>query len=74
MACAQRLGPLPPLAALAVAAVLLLAAAGCPAGAAKLERKGAKITLQAKWQGTPLLHEAAEFLVSVARRAWAGAA
>ena len=31
--------------------------------AAKAEPKGARITLRAKWQGTPLLHEAAEFLV-----------
>lgn len=46
----------------AVAAVLCVLAAASAASAAKLESKGAKITLQAKWQGTPLLHEAAEFL------------
>ena len=53
----------PPLLALA----LLLALAGS-AAAGGLEPKGAKITLQAKWPGTPLLHEAAEFLVRPSMR------
>ncbi|KAL4857496.1 UDP-glucose:glycoprotein glucosyltransferase [Chlorella vulgaris] len=43
--------------------VLLLATAGLPtACAARKDTKGARITLQTKWQGTPLVHEAAEFL------------
>lgn len=56
-ACRRRAAP--PLLALAV---LLLALAGGAAGG-RLDPKGAKITLRAKWPGTPLLHEAAEFLV-----------
>lgn len=32
-------------------------------GARRFEPKGASVTLHAKWLGTPLLHEAAEFLV-----------
>jgi hypothetical protein len=53
------------LVALAAAVVGLAGpAAAAAAGSGRLEPKGAKITLQAKWQGTPLLHEAAEFLVS----------
>lgn len=50
----------------AAAAVLLLAAAAPLASAARAQGKGAKITLQAKWEGTPFLHEAAEFLVRAA--------
>lgn len=59
----RPLPPLPPAAAAAVLFVLLLAAAAGPAAAGRLDTKGAKITLRAKWQGAPLLHEAAEFLV-----------
>lgn len=45
--------------------VLLLATAGLPTPCtARKDTKGARITLQTKWQGTPLVHEAAEFLVS----------
>lgn len=54
-----------PAATAAVALLLLAALAGVPAArAARRETKGVKITVQAKWQATPLLHEAAEFLVS----------
>ncbi|KAI3430615.1 hypothetical protein D9Q98_005207 [Chlorella vulgaris] len=43
--------------------VLLLATAGLPTPCtARKDTKGARITLQTKWQGTPLVHEAAEFL------------
>ncbi|KAL4422940.1 hypothetical protein ABPG75_009137 [Micractinium tetrahymenae] len=59
MARAQGWGPS---AAAAAALVLLLAAAVPLAAAARAQGKGAKITLQAKWEGTPFLHEAAEFL------------
>ena len=52
------------LVALAAAVVALAGPAAAAAGSSRLEPKGAKVTLQAKWQGTPLLHEAAEFLVS----------
>ncbi|EFN52002.1 hypothetical protein CHLNCDRAFT_59065 [Chlorella variabilis] len=52
-----------PAATAAVALLLLAALAGVPAArAARRETKGVKITVQAKWQATPLLHEAAEFL------------
>lgn len=57
-AAARRAAAAPPLLVL----LLLLAMAGS-AAAARPEPKGAKITLRAKWPGTPLLHEAAEFLV-----------
>jgi len=61
----SRRGSLPLPAAVAVTAVV--AALLLPlAAAAKKDYRGAKITLQAKWQGTPLLHEAAEFLVNTA--------
>lgn len=57
-AAARRAAAAPPLLAL-----LLLVTMAAGAAAAQLEPKGAKITLRAKWPGTPLLHEAAEFLV-----------
>ncbi len=63
----RRLGSALPAAVAAAAVVLLLAAAVPLAGAARAQGKGAKITLQAKWEGTPFLHEAAEFLVRATR-------
>lgn len=57
-----RLRP-PAVAAAVTALLLLLAVLPAPARASRLEPKGARITLRAKWPGTPLLHEAAEFLV-----------
>lgn len=57
-AAARLAAAAPPLLAL-----LLLLAMADSAAAARPEPKGAKIMLRAKWPGTPLLHEAAEFLV-----------
>ncbi len=45
------------------AALLALSAAFA---AARFEPKGAQVTLHTKWLETPLVHEAAEFLVSLA--------
>jgi TRAP-type mannitol/chloroaromatic compound transport system substrate-binding protein len=44
-------------------ALALCALGNSVAIAARHEAKGAKITLHATWPSTPLLHEAAEFLV-----------
>jgi hypothetical protein len=48
---------------LAVIVVLLLAAKGCDAA-------GASVSLRARWQGTPYLLEAAEFLVCALLLYW----
>lgn len=47
-----------------IAVVLALLALASLAIGRRFEPKGASITLHAKWLGTPLVHEAAEFLVS----------
>jgi hypothetical protein len=57
-------------AATALLLLLLIVVAPSAARAARKEKKGAKITLQAKWQGTPLVHEAAEFLVGCWAEPW----
>ena len=54
--------------ALKVALLLLAVAVAARSAAAKPPAvaeggKAATVTLRAKWQGTPLLHEAAEFMV-----------
>jgi hypothetical protein len=59
--------PSSPLAAAAALSCVLLLAAATSAAAA-----GASITLRARWQGTPYLLEAAEFLVGVWLRVWVG--
>lgn len=59
---ARAAAPRPAAAAAALVLVLLLAAAP-RAAAGPRDPKGARISLRAKWPGTPLLHEAAEFLV-----------
>lgn len=59
---ARAAAPLPAAAAAALVVALLLAAAP-RAAAGPRDSKGARITLRAKWPATPLLHEAAEFLV-----------
>ena len=52
------------LVALVAAAAAALAVGGAAAGsAAAAAARGASITLQAKWEATPVVHEAAEFLV-----------
>ena len=43
--------------------LLIACLAGAPTRAATLGSKGATITLRAKWEGTPLLLEAFEFVV-----------
>ncbi len=52
-----------------IASTLLALMALAPCALARFEPKGAQVTLRAKWQGTPLVHEAAEFLVGTTWRA-----
>jgi hypothetical protein len=44
-------------------ALLIAVALACTSSAFAAQHKGVSISLRARWQGTPYLHEAAEFLV-----------